>query len=359
MRSARALGGLLTILSLLAGCSGQGRDTAAAPVAAPVVVEAVSPASPPAPVSQDTVQAMREAMAQRQFTLTWQENGFKLKAGLSRNGDRYYLPQEGQGTVQQGLRAWQVIVERDGSMDWGYPYAGGLLQVPGLDFIRANPQSWGPGPSIGAVKTYRRESVSETEEFWIAELPAEGIAVERFFAPARLNQLHLWVQNEGNTYLPTRFAYTLLADGKRVSAEGSYSWVEPVLPVDIPPPTAERALGLMHIWLGSTRDDLEPISFAPSARTPVPDGSEWVVDDGNRGVKYDPSGRVVVISQSQAGLINGLQIGDDTAAVVRYLGPADEASESVMVYRFPFGNRLEVYLADGKVTKFWAVAPGN
>ena len=348
---------LLATMMVAVGCSGaQPRPTGSVPPAPPPA-EAAAPA--PAEVSPQEVEAMVLAMAQSPFTVTWENDGFSYRAGLSRNGDRYYLPKEGQGAVQKGLRSWEVVVEGDGTMTWNGPHAGSIPQLPGLDALRAKPQLWGPGPFFAAVKGYRRGPLTENQEVWGAQLPAEGVKVELFFGPVRLRELRLWVEKYGNAYRPVRFAAKYVDKERSVELVGNYAWVEPAIPNDPSPPTKDQELGLFHIWLGETRDDIEPLRFVPALRTNDPDGSEWAVDDRARSVKYDPSSRVAIISQSRAGLINGLRIGDDAEAVERYLGPASEKRDSVFIYRFPFGSRLEVYLHDGKVTKFWAVAPGN
>lgn len=301
---------------------------------------------------------MIQAMAQSPYTVRWEMDGFSYRAGLRLNGDRFYLPEEGQGAVQQGLRSWEVTVESDGTDTWEGPYPGGIPQLPYLDSMRANPQFWGPGELITQDRAFRRESVSGDEELWVAELPAGGQKMEiNLGRPIVLREFRLWVQKRASAHLPTRFAYAFDAEGRSRTTEGTYTWAEPVLP-EVPPMTAETELGLAGIWLGQTRDHLEPISFDPIVRSKDPDGSEWVGDDYARSVKYDPTGRVVIISQSRAGLINGLRIGDDAAAVERYLGPATATTDSALVYRFPLGSRLEVYMHEGKVTKFWAVAPG-
>jgi len=356
----------------LAGCSGAkpigtSSDTQIIPtpaVAPPATVQAAPDPAPPAPdaqqstISPDQVAALIREMGKRPFTLTWHDDGTQGRAGLGRNGDRYFLPGAGQGIVQRGLRTWVVNVDSKGSLTWGQPYAGSVLQLPFLEHLRSHPETWGIEEMLSGVKVLRKSSAKDETELWTAELPDGAIDVAWQGFDRSLRQLRVWVRREGLAQLPVRWEAMTIFNGTSMTMEGEYDWAEPLIPAAPNPPGKERELGLFNVWLGETRAELEPIRFDPTERKKEADGSAWSLAEG-RAIKYDKTGKVTVLSQTEGELINGLAVGDDATAVVRFLGPVADANAPVLSYRFPRGSRLEVHLQHGKVEEFRAVGVGQ
>lgn len=309
-------------------------------------------------VSPDEITALLREVSRRSHSLTWQEPDTAGKAALSRNGDRYFLPFDGDGFVQMGLRTWGVKSDPKGNLTWEGPYAGPRPQFPFLNELQAHPGYWGIEQALQEVKTFRREPRVNNGEVWTAEIPSEGLELTWQLTPRQTLQLQIWLRVIGTTLLPVRWEAETISEGRRGKMEGTYEWVEPVIPADPRAPANNRELGLFQVWLGESKIDAEPLRFGASERRKEADGSQWAIGEG-RAIKYNPSGKVVVLSQTQGSLLNGLSIGDDANDVMRYFGPVPDPNQPVYTYRFPLGSRLEILFQEGKVSEIRAVAAGQ
>lgn len=156
--------------------------------------------------------------------------------------------------------------------------------------------------------------------------------------------------------LPVSFLARVAGEKGPGAIQGRYTWEEPAL---LAPPRTELTLGLFQIWLGQTREEIEPFVLSPSKREREADGSEWVYASGGRAVKYDPSGKVVTLAQTSGELLNGLKVGDEKARVLHLFPNATENRPETLTHQYPDGSRLDIPVYGGKVFGFWAVAAGH
>lgn len=351
------------IISLLAVLSGCGRLVpemlpTGAPADRPEQSEPAQPpeqaaAKPaPQPVPAAEVTALVDRLSQGGWTLTWEEPSKTGKAGLSTRSDRFYQPSEGQGFVQLGLVSWSMFVDKNGRIEWEGPFAGAPPQLPFLNKLQARPDWWGAATLLAGAQALNRHPQPDGLERWAAVLDPAGTEVTWHGWPATMTGLELVIKDA----LPLSFTAQMAGEKGPQTIQGRYTWEDPVLQA---PTQSNHYLGLFGVWLGETRDDLEPIRLVPAKREREVDGSEWVYASHGRSIKYDPTGKVVTLVRTEGGLLNGLSVGDEKARVLHFFPQAVETSPGILTQHYPDGARLEIPVYGGQVFGFWAVAAGH
>jgi hypothetical protein len=183
--------------------------------------------------ASEVVQVLNN-MRSTPFAIQWETgNGSSGRAGFRSSGEHFVVFESGQGFIRRGRASWEIGRQPDGS----FSLRGSTEQLPYLMSYEIMPPD---RIGIGSIMEKLQDSFYETgtADYPIWILNVESVYPKltpnlQEFERIWISSLAIQMKREDGRLLPIGYAGTYWITS-HFPFSGSYTWGEPVLPVDFP-----------------------------------------------------------------------------------------------------------------------------